>query len=68
MSVGGRKAVIFGGEGYMLDDTGESSSPCVYVFDADLLSWARCATQAPAEEHNPGARSLHVTTVDLRPT
>ena len=51
----------------MLDDTGESSSPCVYVFDADLLTWTRCATQAPGEEHNPGALSLHVTTVGLQP-
>ena len=67
-SAGGRKAIIFGGEGYMLDDTGEGSSPCVYIFDADLLTWTQSATHAPGEGHNPGARSLHVTTVGLRPT
>ena len=68
MFAGGRKAVIFGGEGYMLEDTGESSSPCVYIFDSDLLVWTRGATHAPGEEHNPGARSLHVTMVGLSTT
>ena len=52
----------------MLDDTGEGSSPCVYIFDADLLTWTQSATHAPEEQHNPGARSLHVTTVGLRPS
>lgn len=59
----GRKTIIFGGEGYMLDDTGEGPSPCVYILDVDTLVWTRSITHAPAEEHNPGARSLHVTTV-----
>ncbi len=64
-SAGGRKAIIFGGEGYMLDDTGDGPSPCVYILDVDTLVWTRCVTHAPGDEHNPGARSLHVTTVRL---
>ena len=52
----------------MLDDTGEGLSPCVYVLDVDTLVWTRSTTRAPDEKHNPGARSLHVTTVCLRPT
>jgi len=52
----------------MLDDTGEGLSPCVYILDVDTLVWTRSTTRAPDEKHNPGARSLHVTTVCLRPT
>lgn len=62
---GGRKAIIFGGEGYMLDDTGDGPSPCVYILDVDTLVWTRNVTHTPEDEHNPGARSLHVTTVRL---
>lgn len=47
----------------MLDDTGESPPPSVYILDVDTLVWTRSITHAPAEEDNPGARSLHVTTV-----
>jgi hypothetical protein len=54
---------VFGGEGYQLDDGGEGPSPCVYVLDVDTLTWQRCITHAPVEEHSPGARSLHVTAV-----
>ena len=53
----GHKAIIFGGEGYMLDDTGESPPPSVYILDVDTLVWTRSITHAPAEEDNPGARS-----------
>lgn len=59
----GRKVVIFGGEGYRLDDAGEGPSPCVYILDVDTLTWQRCFTHTPVEAHSPGARSLHVTTV-----
>lgn len=67
---------MFGGEGYRLDDAGEGPSPCVYILDVDNLTWQRCITHSPVEEHSPGTRSLHVTTVrpciphplpDLRP-
>ena len=47
----------------MLDDTGESPPPAVYILDVDTLVWTRSVTHAPSEEDNPGARSLHVTTV-----
>ena len=50
----------------MLDDTGESPPPSVYILDVDTLVWTRSITHAPAEEDNPGARSLHVTTVRAR--
>ena len=50
----------------MLDDTGESPPPSVYILDVDTLVWTRSITHAPAEEDNPGARSLHVTTVCAR--
>ena len=49
----------------MLDDTGDGPSPCVYILDVDTLVWTRNVTHAPEDEHNPGARSLHVTTVRL---
>jgi hypothetical protein len=49
----------------MLDDTGDDPSPCVYILDVDTLVWTRNVTHAPEDEHNPGARSLHVTTVCL---
>lgn len=55
--------MIFGGEGYRLDDAGEGPSPCVYILDVDSLTWHRCITHSPVEAHSPGARSLHVTTV-----
>jgi hypothetical protein len=58
---GGKKVIVFGGEGYNLDDGG--SPPCVYILDVDTLTWHRKATYAEAPEHSPGARSLHVTTV-----
>ena len=50
----------------MLDDTGESPPPSVYILDVDALVWTRSTTHAPSEEDNPGARSLHVTTVCAR--
>ncbi|CAL8467742.1 g7280 [Coccomyxa elongata] len=63
----GRKVVVFGGEGYRLDDAGEGPSPCVYILDVDNLTWQRCNTHSPVEEHSPGTRSLHVTTVRRSP-
>lgn len=58
--------MVFGGEGYRLDDAGEGPSPCVYILDVDNLTWQRCITHSPVEEHSPGTRSLHVTTVRPR--
>ncbi len=55
--------MIFGGEGYRLDDAGEGPSPCVYILDIDMMTWQRCVTHTPVEAHSPGARSLHVTAV-----
>ena len=55
--------ILYGGEGYMLDDTGEGPSPCVYVLDVNSLTWRKHVTHALVEAHSPGARSLHVTTV-----
>ena len=55
--------MLYGGEGYMLDDAGEGPAPCVYVLDADSLTWHKMITHAPVEAHSPGVRSLHVTTV-----
>ena len=40
----------------MLDDTGESPPPSVYILDVDTLVWTRSITHAPAEEDNPGAQ------------
>ena len=59
----GKKVVVFGGEGYMLDDSGDGPAPCVYILDIDSLTWHRRNTHAPTPEHSPGVRSLHVTTV-----
>ena len=42
--------------------------PVCMSWDVDTLVWTRSTTRAPDEEHNPGARSLHVTTVCLRLT
>jgi hypothetical protein len=63
LRAGGRKIVLYGGEGYMLDDAGEGPAPCVYVLDVDSLTWHKQVTHAPVESHSPGVRSLHVTTV-----
>lgn len=37
----------------------------MYILDVDTLTWQRQITHAPVEEHSPGTRSLHVTTVLL---
>jgi hypothetical protein len=63
---GGKKVIVFGGEGDAQDDGGEGPSPCVYVMDVDSLTWQRHITHAPVE-HSPSMRTLHATTVSHSP-